>query len=92
MSSEPARELCSREQSSLMCHGCHAELEKCFHRGVDRMKAWPIHGIMSCAVCRTASGTKQFMHRDVNAAKNMVAVYLSLATAGARPKYLRRGE
>ena len=73
----PARELCSHEQSSLMCHGCHAVLVKCFHRGVDRMKARPIHGIVWCVVCRTASGTKQFWHRDVNAAKNMVGAVCS---------------
>ena len=79
-------------RTSVMCHRCHGLLEKCFHRGAARTTARPIHGIMSCPRCLNRSGARQFWHRDVNAARNIFAIYLSLAVSGQRPSYLRRAE
>ena len=90
MSSEPARELCSREQSSLICHGCRKVLEKCFTEALqNESAAHPWHRVVRGL--QTASGTKQFVHHDNNGAKNMVGAVLPQAQLEGRLSVPREG-
>jgi len=81
--------LISEFYTSKMCHRCEEELQKCYHRD-RRPDARAIHGILSCANCRTEKDCRQFWHRDVNACRNMIRIYLTLASKRKRPGYLCR--
>ena len=50
-----------------------------------------VHGVLRCRNCqRTRTGKPLFWHRDENAGRNIMAVYLSLANTGERPAPLTR--
>jgi hypothetical protein len=83
--------LISEFYTSKMCHRCEGELQKCYHRD-RRPDARAIHGILSCSNCRTEKDCRQFWHRDVNACRNMIRIYLTLASERKRPGYLTVNE
>ena len=50
-----------------------------------------VHGVLRCHNCQqTRTGKSFFWHRDENAGRNIMAVYLSLADTGRRPAPLTR--
>ena len=50
-----------------------------------------VHGVLRCRNCQqTRTGKPFFWHRDENAGRNIMAVYLSLANTGKRPAPLTR--
>ena len=49
-----------------------------------------IHGVRYCSSCHNLSGSPLFWHRDFNAAANILACYLSVASTGARPTAFQR--
>ena len=49
-----------------------------------------IYGVLLCRNCGSRDGRPLFWHRDVNAARNILAVYLSLATTEKRPTAMTR--
>ena len=51
-----------------------------------------IHGVRVCLSCRGKDDHPRFWHRDVNAARNMVAIYLSLASNKTRPDCFNHDE
>lgn len=53
-----------------------------------------LHALKKCTsdTCRRQNQRTRVLHRDDNAARNMIAVYKSLAKHGRRPKYLSRPE
>ncbi len=55
-------------------------------------RAEEIHGVRVCLSCRGNDDHPRFWHRDVNAARNMVAIYLSLATDRMRPECFNHNE
>ena len=50
-----------------------------------------VHGVLLRKSCEGRGGRPLFWHRDVNAARNILAVYLSLANDKTRPLKMRRG-
>ena len=57
-----------------------------------RVSTKEIHGVRLCLSCRGKDDHPRFWHRDVNAARNMVAIYLSLATNRTRPECFNHNE
>ena len=49
-----------------------------------------IYGVLLCRKCGSRDGRPIYWHRDVNAARNILAVYLSLATTRKRPTAMTR--
>jgi hypothetical protein len=49
-----------------------------------------IYGVLLCRTCKSRGGRPLFWHRDVNAARNILAVHLSLATTRKRPEAMTR--
>ena len=48
-------------------------------------KGREVHGVRVCPYC-AVSGHSLHWHRDVNAARNMISIYKSLATSGEKPE------
>ena len=49
-----------------------------------------VYGVLRCRFCEEQTGRPLFWHRDVNAARNIMDVYVSLADTGKRPTPLMR--
>jgi hypothetical protein len=49
-----------------------------------------VYGVRRCRFCEEQTGRPLFWHRDVNAARNIMDVYVSLADTGKRPTPLTR--
>lgn len=49
-----------------------------------------VYGVLRCRFCEEQTGRPLFWHRDVNAARNIMDVYVSLADTGKRPTPLTR--
>ena len=49
-----------------------------------------VYGVLRCRACQEQLGKPLFWHRDVNAARNILSVYMSLASEGRRPAAFAR--
>ena len=49
-----------------------------------------IHHVLCCSHCLTDKGVRKYWHRDINAARNILACYLAEAQKLPRPEALRR--
>lgn len=74
-------------RTSRACSACSSTLDAVYSRGRK------IHGVLKCPVCRSSPDMAPLhWHRDVNAARNIRAAYLSLARDGTRPQALSRSQ
>ena len=48
------------------------------------------HGLRYCSYCKNEHGSPTFHHRDLNSARNILCIYLSLASTGSRPQVFQR--
>lgn len=70
--------------TSQTCSRCFSELDQKRICGVD------VHGVKVCRHCCATGRHPLHWHRDVNAARNMVAIYEHLAKTGTRPACFNR--
>ena len=66
----------------------HASASKIGKDG--RVHSVKLHHVLFCTSCVNSKGSKQFWHRDYNAAKNILACYLAEAQGHERPVAFRR--
>ena len=81
--------LINEYHTSQKCASCHSQLEPIYksrNKGITLAKKVKIHGVLCC---RQHDEYPLYMHRDLNATLNIMAIYKSLATDGLRPEYLR---
>jgi hypothetical protein len=64
----------------------------CSIEEVDRFHVKEIHGVRVCRNCRGKDNHPRFWHRDVNSARNMISIYLSLARDRTRPECFKHNE
>lgn len=79
-------------RTSQLCCKCHQQLEKVTvqQRVRGKLRRFQPHGLRRCATCHNEKGAPLYCHRDVNAAKNILACFLSKATLGQRPEVFTR--
>ena len=61
-----------------------------FRKADETSYSETLHGVRQCTFCWNLSGSPRFHHRDLNSAENMMDIYLSLASSGARPEAFSR--
>ena len=75
--------------TSQKCCSCHQQLKPGVASGLDRHGEYhhrkELHGVRCCENCHNAKGSKQFWHRDYNAAMNILACYMAVASGQKRP-------
>ena len=75
--------------TSQKCCSCHQQLKPGVTSGLDRHGEYhhrnELHGVRCCENCHNAKGSKQFWHRDYNAAMNILACYMAVASGQKRP-------
>ena len=77
--------------TSQKCCRCHRQLKSVFTNKVDNAtgtsKRVEVHGVKKCEHCRYAHNDSalQYWHRDINAAWNILNIYLALGRGEARP-------
>ena len=64
----------------------------CSVEEVDGFQVKEIHGVRVCRNCHGKDNHPRFWHRDVNSARNMIAIYLSLARDRTRPECFKHTE
>ena len=73
-------------KTSQLCCGCGNQL--CLVEEPGRQN--PVWHVKRCLQCKNRRGAPLTRHRDVNAALNIMAVYMQLATNGKRPVLFTR--
>ena len=70
--------------TSQVCCRCHGRLEKVAVTNVvkGRRKLVEPHGLRRCASCRNDKGAPLYCHRDLNAARNIMELFLSEGQRG----------
>lgn len=79
-------------RTSQLCCKCSRRLEAVTVRNWRRgeMKRVQPHGLRRCSSCHNEKGAPLYCHRDVNAAWNMLHIFLAEAETGRRPEAFRR--
>jgi len=82
--------LLNEDYTSQRCVSCKSQLKKVYghDKKGTRKLVWELKKCTSATCC--GGRGPRFWQRDVNAAANMLVLYLRLATDGQRPSYLRR--
>ena len=69
--------------TSKLCHGCHKVLEPMYSEGGAK-KGEPIHGVRRCTTSEHCK--RKTLNRDINAALNILHVFVEEVCTGERPK------
>jgi hypothetical protein len=75
--------------TSQRCCSCHQQLKAGVASGIDRHGVYhhrkELHGVRYCESCHNVKGKKRYWHRDYNAAVNILACYMAIASGSKRP-------
>lgn len=80
-------------RTSQCCSRCHTQLEEVYSTHYDQLgvgRSEKVWGVRHCRHCKNDKNAPLYVHRDVNAAKNIMSCYLSEAQSGQRPSAFSR--